>query len=427
MKKYKFLIAFLFVSLNLISQWEVKYVDEANFETLNKIEFYNDSLGFSMGTMGLILKSENLGENWTKIPSDIEGDIIDFAFISEQKLLCLSSFIDGQDKRSIISKSIDNGTTWDNVFTSQDCLFSIQSTQNAIFVSGYNLIYKSIDEGNTWNSVYDLRSDDFIFGEIQKTVMINDEIGYAAGGAWTADFSNFLGVLIKTVDGGNSWKKIKEFDSTWFYEMHFWDTETGYISNNYKTLKTEDGGIKWDTLENLYGAVDFATPSPNKIITVNRPEAYNSAANLTVFAINESHDAGDTWIGNYMNGAHLESVYFNSDSVGFVAGDYSLIMKTETCGGEIVGNYPWQLFISSTIDLNHSLLEFHPNPVDDKIMLNIENPKKWQFRIISNLGGTVNTGKLDSNEINLNSIPKGIYYLILENGRKRKIGKLIKK
>jgi hypothetical protein len=173
--------------------------------------------------------------------------------------------------------------------------------------------------------------------------------------------------------------------------------------------------------------VDFTTPSPSNVKTVNRPEAYIPEAPSTEFAISTSKDGGETWSGDYMNGAHLESIFFINDSLGFVAGDYSIIMKTENCGGEITGDYPWHLFATSTKEVEVLNLEIYPNPTDDFIIIKSGKYIGSEYRIYSINLKIVKHGMLLENEIQLSDLPSGLYILTVENDSSRAIAEIMKK
>lgn len=429
MKNLYISLVILFFSGSLSAQWEVKNVNESIFSTLNVIKFHDSGLGFAMGTngLGLMLKSEDFGETWQNIDSQIDGFISDFTFLTPSTVLCVSYSFDGQTFTRKISRSVDYGTSWTTHLSDEgdfNCIQSISST--SIIVSGSNRIYKSIDRGISWTIVYDLIDEGFLFGDIRRFDMLNDSVGYAVGGGVEVVNDDFPGFVLKTTNGGNDWEVISDFGS-WLKEIDFHNEVIGYVSDGEYTYKTEDGGLTWETLSNIYGVVDFSIPSSNIIKTVHRPEAYIPEAMSTVFAFGESFDAGETWSGEYMNGAHLESIFFLNDSVGFVSGDYSIIMKTTNCGGEIIGDYPWHLFMTSTEEIELSDLEIYPNPTTDFISIKNEDLNGWDYTIYSSNSSIVRQGKLLSNRIEFNNTPPGLYFLVLKNETQRRIVKLVKK
>ena len=197
--------------------------------------------------------------------------------------------------------------------------------------------------------------------------------------------------------------------------------------SSYDTnFRTIDGGITWELLNNLGSVVDMDAVSENVIITVNHPEAYSGENPVTEFAISKSIDLGITWDGNFRKGGHLESVHFQNDSVGFVAGDFSIIMKTENCGGDIIGDYPWNLF-TNTKEILVGHLNIFPNPVTNYLVLNpAEQYHNWDYLIESFEGIQYGNGKINDSKLNTSDLPNGIYILRLSKDNEVKVGKFVK-
>ena len=358
------ILSLVLFTTSLYSQWEVKNLDVDIFNTINKLKFYNDSIGYAMGTRGLILRTEDTGESWQAIETDIEGDISDFDYSNSGDIILTTIREKGTYKST-------NGFDFFEIFPSSWESSNIEySKSNKFYLSGEETIYRSTNDGQDWEAIYDLTDNGFQWAYITDFSFVNNQLGFAVG------FGHFnvgnikYNFLLKSIDSGENWEiisQIEDFDR--LRNVYFIDELTGYLLSEQKTLKTLDGGLNWETLANMNGAVDLASPTTEKLITVNRPLGYNGAANSTVFIISESDDAGSTWTGDYRDGAHLETIQFINDSVGFVAGDYSLILKTENCGGELGEDYPWYLFTNATEDKNEQNIKIFPNPALDFLKL----------------------------------------------------------
>jgi len=152
--------------------------------------------------------------------------------------------------------------------------------------------------GNTLNSV------DFI----------NDQTGFAAGD---------LGCIIKTTDGGNSWKELYSGSVNNIHKIKFLNADIGICAGkNGLLMRTKDGGIHWETVTGL------SLPDIHDI----------DIAGNTFFIcglngqIMKSADCGNTWISiNSQAGFPLFCISFLDEVTG-VCGGYNIILKT-TDGG----------------------------------------------------------------------------------------------
>jgi photosystem II stability/assembly factor-like uncharacterized protein len=87
-------------------------------------------------------------------------------------------------------------------------------------------LFETKDKGVTWNKI-NLR-----YNGLTTIQMLSEQLGFYA------DKSG----LYKTVDGGLSWRSLKN-DAK---DLHFFNANVGYITNaNNEILKTVDGGITW--------------------------------------------------------------------------------------------------------------------------------------------------------------------------------------
>jgi photosystem II stability/assembly factor-like uncharacterized protein len=397
----------------IFCQWEVKNLEEkANYETIHKIEFFNDSLGYAMGTRGLILRSEDAGETWININSNIEGDILDFAYNSIGEIIVTTYLEKGTYKSS-------NGFDFYQVFRSEWDFPNIEySKDNKYYLSGAEIIYQSLDEGITWDTIYDLKQNGYKWGHISDFAFVNQNLGYAVGeGRDEFDNTLFYSFLLKSIDGGHNWNIEKQYD--WdslglFTNVYFIDEFTGYIISSGQLLKTIDGGVTWVPSQDMHYAVDLEIVNEEKIVTVNRPAAYTGDATSTAFFIDESLDSGSTWSNpGFRNGAHLESVYFLNDSIGFVAGDYSLILKTRTCGGDIGEGYPWHIFTTSTKELISSPILLFPNPTSNNLFLDIPPNEIFNYVIYGINGETIKKGSLTGDSVDVSTLNAGTYSISL--------------
>lgn len=96
----------------------------------------------------------------------------------------------------IISKSTDFAASWDTVYYDGGANFEAltMTDANVIFAGGNSGILKSVDEGSTWTNVFDNYN-------VIDIAFADDLVGFATA----FDLSTNKGYVLKTTDGGNTW------------------------------------------------------------------------------------------------------------------------------------------------------------------------------------------------------------------------------
>lgn len=119
-------------------------------------------------------------------------------------------------------------------------------------VGGPALLAESVDGGETFTS----RDLSDLTAMIQDVKFIDGATGFIAG-ASSVDISRSSGVILKTDDGGRTWRKVYQSSRPWelTWKISFPSEQTGYVSlQSYNpdptasvryVLKTTDGGDSW--------------------------------------------------------------------------------------------------------------------------------------------------------------------------------------
>lgn len=156
-------------------------------------------------------------------------------------------------------------------------------------------------------------SEEFTVGtisnDLNKIQFVDNSTAYVVGD----------GIIIKSSDGGQTWKKIKASNTVKFTALYFVTPGLGYVGGNdqyYSYLyRTTDGGVTWEELTDFWFQNEsnrvteiFASSSGDRIVTLinqypNATQVYGHFA--------YSSDAGSTW----------SSVGANSRDPGFNAAD----------------------------------------------------------------------------------------------------------
>lgn len=380
---------------------------------LHKVFFVTEKEGWAGGDHGTLLHTIDGGQNWVKpdIGKGISASIGGIFFIDSNTGWILAG--------GKVYRTIDTGKTWQGTtgmvgggpsgFTE----ISEKQWQGEIFfandkqgwaVVGLWYIYHTEDGGKTWE---DQLSTGYMSYGVGNIFFTNDKNGCAAGSSilctedggktwnerlgikpgerdnigdvmvsvWGISFVNRStawavgnnGQIIKTEDGGKSWKLKTSIRIGYAY---FIDAKTGWSYRNDKSgkdykgylLKTEDGGDTWQEQKEFENRVVlrfyFVNPTTGWAVGSEWGSTSGGSKLLSLFILH-TNDGGKTWITQFKEQAGkkwgfidgLFDVFFINSNVGWVVGSRGLIFYTED------GGKHWEQQKSGT-KLNFGRVEF---------------------------------------------------------------------
>lgn len=217
--------------VNNYGSW--KRLDIITSQTLRDIDFVDDHNGWAVGDSGTILHTVNGGDTW------------------HQQVFPFTQLPGYEDR--------------------EDQLFAVEFIDSTNgFIASTNSIFKTDDCGNTWNIKYTKSPDNGRFYDIE---FLNSKIGFAVGGS----FFDGISLLLKTIDGGDTWIDI--------------------------------------TPANCIALTNISTLDSSKIWICGVGSSYLYSA-----------DSGASWIQKDLEsslGAYFSSVQFISDQIGWLGGDHN--------------------------------------------------------------------------------------------------------
>ncbi len=433
----------LFGTINFsFSQWTIKNFNTTSFSSENTIKFKNDSVGFLMGNSSIILKTEDSGETWVTKETDITISIKDFQFINDT-VIYGTGYNTANNGRLI--KSLNSGEAWEIITTLRDDPLYSQWFFNADsgLFAGSEGIYRTVDSCKTWDTVWSLTQSGYKYGSIEKLYFPTSEIGYAIGeGISQEGLSSFSYdyFILKSYDSGYSWDTLKKFEYP-LTAIDFVNQDTGFIGTETSSstiLKTVDGGKTWkeNKLSDSYNMVNsihfvsdmigFASGAPYAYIPESR----------TSFFISATEDGGETWETYDTTGIPLNSIYYLNDSTGFVSGNYSLIMKSDKTIYGLPNDYPWEYtgdgtYINKT-NTSNDLIKIYPNPTNGILYIesNFQNQDIKEIKLLNTSGQILKIMAISGNtdtQIDLSAYTPGIYLIQLMYSDKIQLFKILKR
>ena len=367
--------------------------------------FVDPMVGWTVSSGGKIFKTTNAGDSWTHIYQT--GNYLrSIEFINES-----IGFVGSLD--GVFLRTPDGGQTWshieDSVPETIEGICGLSHVGNIVFGvgiwSGPAFFIKSEDQGLTWTY-----TDMSAYADgLVDCHFVNEDIGFVSG--ITEDT---YGVVLKTTDGGISWKPV--FNSIghmeYVWKMFFVNDSVAYGSiesfNDGPTsiIKTTDYGESWIEM-----VVDSIELDIQGIGFINENKGWVGPRNSPLY---ETSDGGQTWkqIDVMPN---INRFFRINEDVLFASG--SQVYKY---GENVTGIIGHEYFRHA-----HEIEIIYPNPFSDQLTIEVRIDHRTNARIdLLSMEGqglkSVYAGRLDAgihefvlNNRDLELIPAGMYNVLL--------------
>ncbi|WDF48355.1 photosystem II stability/assembly factor-like protein [Chryseobacterium sp. KACC 21268] len=352
----KKLLFFLLIIADLASaqtyNWKSLSSPPSTTGRYDDVFFLNENIGWAArGGNGTVFKTTNGGVSWTEqIVSSTTGQYFrNIEFLNEN-----IGFVGTLNNN--FYKTVNGGTTWtkvNNISPNPPAICGLDAVGTstvygcgAWFSPAY--VIKSTDSGSTWKFI-DMSAYATALVEI---MFIDENVGFVSGG------DDQGAVILKTIDGGESWTQIyrtnEPGDYVWKMQI-FEDQKKMFCSIESETqgklLKTLDGGINWQTK-------NFPDPYVQAVGFVSETHGWMGGHNSGFI---ETFDGGTTWVNNNLGGS-LNRIFFVNNNVAFASGNHIYKMTTTGLATNETEN-------EKVINLK---IEVVPNPIKDKLNLNIQ-------------------------------------------------------
>jgi photosystem II stability/assembly factor-like uncharacterized protein len=328
--KLVIVIIIIYSSCELIGQtgWYFLNPKPTGFK-LRDIKKSDDNILWTIGEYGTMLKSQDEGENWTKIELQTNAYLYDITFQGNR------GWIVGADGTILFSD--DFGQSWSAQHSGvSKTLHKVEFFDRNIgwILASESVILRTCDGGLFWET--DTLEHQFITSNrwpLNDIKFIDPNTGLLAVGYYQGPNLDIepdtRGALLKTCDGGDTWSVV-DSGYTKYSSIFFLNDSTGWMTTHHVDsgrviLRTYNGGETWLKLCNTY---DW-----QKMVFVDTLHGWG----LYYTRFGRTNDGGRTWtIGQLLDppnpSINFKGLFFQNSATGWIVGLSGFILKTSDAG-----------------------------------------------------------------------------------------------
>ena len=385
MIRITFIIACVF-SFNVRAEWsDVPFLNERD---LLDVYFLDDNVGYVVG-WSMIASTTNGGYSWDQkyrggtaafnavhFLNDKIGFVVGYKFVSSSA-------------KPLIMKTVDAGLNWSStVFSGDGQISDIQFVSEFIgyAAASEGKVYKTVNGGVSWDTLQLGTNGDV------RSIFFTDSVNGIAVGLESQN-SPFI---YRTTDGGSNWGLVPSPATRYMQSVFFPSKLIGYtICNDGKLLKTEDGGGSWKLLGTTQGTSDLFFLNDTVGFCVG---SYNP---LSPFGgVLKTVNGGETWdtFTPFLWTREFNAIHFSPSGAGYVVGPSGHIMKNSD-------------YVTATEELTIPKFDIFPNPCTNVLNL---IPGTLSFELFSIDGRFIEQG--ERNVLSTSNLQPGMYIIKMNDG-----------
>lgn len=193
-----FLSFFSFSQAQQFSDWEVVYEKEG--DVINKVDFYDHMYGVAVGDDGLVLLTEDGGENWVDYSDASMGDLIHVDLITKDLFLTNST--------TEVFKTTNAGKDWKKTFSNNSVF--INSVSMTPYILNANMAFINCDAGIVYSS--NSEGDKWYLQDVGALISKTDRVLHCFGGSYDGFPDSIFQFVTTEIGWGQTADDFKTLD-----------------------------------------------------------------------------------------------------------------------------------------------------------------------------------------------------------------------
>ena len=424
MKKLTLFTTFLIAAYIASAQWYPQTSGTA--ESLTSVCFTDTLHGWATGSNGIILHTNDGGDNWEEQISGTNNDLLSIFFTDSIHGWVGGSTNEWPNTQGSIYRTTDGGNIWEELYDEMSAVNGIYfiDTLNG-FAATHGPIYYTTDGGETWETPRE--PSVMLFQHGYTSVCFPDSLNGWVTFWWINGSTGYVdSKILHTTDGGITWNcqyDIHSRSAPRLFSVYFADSLKGWAAGGFPSLwaiilKTTDGGNNWDTAY---------FDNPGTLYSVYFADAFNGLSVGNKGSIRYTSDGGFAWnVESSGTSNRLNGVYFTENGYGWAVGDSGTILHADY--SQTVGLEKFE------VQSLKSKVRSYPNPFSTSTTIGYElkQPENVSLSIYNHSGQLVFQTQENQSQgkqqllWNAEGHTDGIYYFRLQAGEQIAAGKMVK-
>jgi photosystem II stability/assembly factor-like uncharacterized protein len=298
----------IWISQDYGISWHAAHSDFVGFNDLTGIAFNDPDFGLLIGNNGSLFRTLDGGASWTRLNLALDYWLKDLHIFDAHSACIISD--------SRIYRFTFTGSEWTPAFSETvagsriNRLFFLDRSLG--WTAGYDIMYTR-DGGVTWKTQLRYSGDEHL-----GICFISDRKGFAVG--------TYSG-LYATTDGGTSWQKRSLPVDKPLQSIHFIAPETGFCTGEGVILKSSNGGESWRVVhqDDRLNLLDITSLDTQHLVAIGGNMTGNNTELSTLLY---SGDGGESWQRVAQPAvAHLRNALFLDRNHGWICGGQATLLN----------------------------------------------------------------------------------------------------